>query len=61
MQPTALKVTELMFVKIICPVIFKLLSVNLGMETRSADLINGRLTSSIQELKYQTICNQIMM
>ena len=52
MQTTALKVTELMFVKKICPAIFKLLSVNPGMETRSADLINGRLTSSIQELKY---------
>ena len=61
MQPTALKMTELMFVKKICPVIFKLLSVNPGMETGSADFINERLTSSIRELKYQTICNQIMM
>ena len=47
MQPTALKVTELMFVKKICPALFKLLSVNLGMETGSADFINGRLISSI--------------
>ena len=47
MQPTALKVTELMFVKIICPAIFKLLSVNPGMETGSAYFINGRLISSI--------------
>ena len=31
------------------------------METRSADFINERLTSSIRDLKYQTICNQIMM
>ena len=31
------------------------------METGSADFINERLTSSIRELKYQTICNQIMM
>ena len=61
MQPTTLKVTELMFVKKICPANYKLLSVIPGMETGSADLINGRLTSSIQELKYQTICNQIMM
>ena len=50
MQPTALKVTELMFVKKICPVIFKLLSVNPGMETGSAYFINGRLISSILEL-----------
>ena len=48
--PTALKVTELMFVKIKCPAIFKLLSVNLGMETGSAYFINGRLISSIREL-----------
>ena len=50
MQPTALKMTELMFVKIICAAIFKLLSVNLGMETGSAYFINGRLISSIREL-----------
>ena len=31
------------------------------METGSADFINERLSSSIRELKYQTICNQIMM
>jgi len=31
------------------------------METGSADFINERLTSSIRDLKYQTICNQIMM
>ena len=43
------------------PAIYKLLSVNPGMETGSADFINGRLISFIQELKYQTICNQIMM
>ncbi|MCS5546084.1 MAG: hypothetical protein NZ867_04670, partial [SAR324 cluster bacterium] len=40
---------------------FKLLSVNPGMETGSADFINERLISSIGELKYQTICSQIMM
>jgi len=39
--------TELMFVKIICPAIFKLLSVNPGMETGIVDFINGRLISSI--------------
>ena len=50
MQPTALKVTELLFVKKICPVIFKLLSVNPGMESGSVDFINGRLVSSIREL-----------
>ena len=55
MQPTALKVTELMFVKKICPAIYKLLSVNPGMETRSAYFINGRLISSIWELNEQTI------
>ena len=49
-QPTALNVTELMFVKIICPAIYKLLSVNPGMETGSAYFINGRLISSIWEL-----------
>ena len=43
------------------PAIYKLLSVNPGMETGSADFINERLTSSIRDLKYQTICNQIMM
>ena len=31
------------------------------METWSVDFINERLISSIRELKYQTICNQIMM
>ena len=40
---------------------FKLLSVNPRMETGSADFINERLTSSISELKYQTICSQVMM
>ena len=50
MQPTALKVTELMFVKKICPAIFKLLSVNLGMETGSVYFVNGRFISSIWEL-----------
>jgi len=43
-------VTELMFVKIICPAIYKLLSVTPGMETGSAYFINGRLISSIWEL-----------
>ena len=55
MQPIALKVTEFMFVKKICSVIFKLLRVNPGMETGNADFVNGRLISSIWELKYQTI------
>ena len=32
------------------PAIYKLLSVNPGMETGSADFINGRLISSIWEL-----------
>jgi len=31
------------------------------METRSADFINDKVISLIRELKYQTICNQIMM
>ena len=34
----------------ICPAIYKLLSVNLGMETESAYFIYGRLISSILEL-----------
>ena len=55
MQPITLKVTELIFVKKICSVIFKLLSVNPGMETGNADFVNGRLIGSIWELKYQTI------
>ena len=50
MQTTALKVTELMFVKKICPAIFELLNVNPGMETRSVDLINGKLISSVLDL-----------
>ena len=33
-----------------CPAIFKLLSVYLGMETGSAYFVNGRLISSIREL-----------
>ena len=36
--------------KKMCPAIYKLLSVNLGMETGSAYFINGRLISSILEL-----------
>ena len=40
---------------------FKLLSVNPGMETRSADFINDKVISLIRDLKYQTICNQVMM
>ena len=40
---------------------FKLLSVNSGMETSSTDFINDKLISLIRDLKYQTICNQIMM
>ena len=32
------------------PAIYKLLSVNLGMESGCADFINGRLISSICEL-----------
>ena len=31
------------------------------METSSTDFINDKLISLIRELKYQTICNQIMM